>query len=368
MKKNIFIIIVCIMFVPFFVSAKDKCTIVSGTGNDIGDEIKCGTESFNIVSVKDDKVQMLAKYNLMVGDKIDFIKIDINDYDSSSMDEWEFCFSEAEEAGYKPYDVYPTVDADGNPGCRIYEEIQYDKVVQDEKAVGTVLKNGRSVLPLYGIVYMSPGWGREAVEEGTEFTYDYDSKGNLKLNTTYFEQYLDGYKNELKRQEIDVQDVEFIYLSRTIELLETISGKEVEIELEYPDGNISWYDPEEIEFWYGHMDIKEYTGDHKWIYNTTYWLGSGFESSPDIDPNTDYHNDYYISNEGMICAIGRQGDCTYFEYPIGNGIRPLVTIPKNEIAKPIVNPETGQTVAIITFILIIGAATGYYFIKRKNNA
>ena len=75
MKKKLLMIILCVMFIPFFVNAKDNCSVVSGTGDKIGDEIKCGTESFYIVSTTDDTVSMLAKYNLFVGDKIDYFDL-----------------------------------------------------------------------------------------------------------------------------------------------------------------------------------------------------------------------------------------------------------------------------------------------------
>ena len=55
-------------------------------------------------------------------------------------------------------------------------------------------------------------------------------------------------------------------------------------------------------------------------------------------------------------------------YPIGNGIRPLITIPKSEIKKPIVNPETGNKAALIAILLIISASLGFYFHKSNNNA
>ena len=44
------------------------CSIISGSGTDIGDEITCGTESFNVISSDGEKISMLAKYNLNVGD------------------------------------------------------------------------------------------------------------------------------------------------------------------------------------------------------------------------------------------------------------------------------------------------------------
>jgi len=372
MKEKILIIILCVMFIPFFANAKDKCSVISGTGDKIGDEIKCGTESFYIVSNNDDTVSMLAKYNLFVGDKIDYFDLEetqtVDDFSKAE----NLCNSEAEQRGYNAYYTYPmAVDPNSYPsfdvkGCRVYEKIEYDKVVQDERAVGTKLVNGKSVLPLYGIVYMNPNWGYESMVDGDYYDFDYDRKGDLKISTTPFEKYLDGYKEELKRQNIEVQDVSFIHLSRTLELLEAISGKEVEVELEYP-GNMYDWDQEQYEFFYGKMDVKDFLGEqYKWIYDITYWLGSGFIG--DESTNTeDFHNDYFMSNEGFLCAIGR-GECTYFMYPIGQGIRPLVIIPKSEIKKTIVNPETGNKVALVTILLIISASLGFYFHKNKNNA
>lgn len=70
------------------------------------------------------------------------------------------------------------------------------------------------------------------------------------------------------------------------------------------------------------MDIKEYAKNIEWVYDITYWLGSGFKGT---DPTASEFNDYYISNEGMLCALGR-GQCGYLKYPIGNGLRPAITI------------------------------------------
>ena len=43
------------------------CKVIGGDGNHIGDEIKCGTESFYIIKRDSTYVYMLAKYNLAVG-------------------------------------------------------------------------------------------------------------------------------------------------------------------------------------------------------------------------------------------------------------------------------------------------------------
>jgi len=46
---------------------KKKCSVVSGTGTAVGDEIACESEHFYVVSNDGINIQMLAKYNLDVG-------------------------------------------------------------------------------------------------------------------------------------------------------------------------------------------------------------------------------------------------------------------------------------------------------------
>ena len=43
------------------------CTVISGTGRVVGDEIACGTEHFYVMSNDGNNITMLAKYNLKVG-------------------------------------------------------------------------------------------------------------------------------------------------------------------------------------------------------------------------------------------------------------------------------------------------------------
>ena len=63
MKK---ILLFLFIFIPFMVRA-ENCTIVSGNGTTIGDEISCGTEHFYVIENNDDNVTMMSKYNLYVG-------------------------------------------------------------------------------------------------------------------------------------------------------------------------------------------------------------------------------------------------------------------------------------------------------------
>ena len=320
MKNKIILLIFSVLLLPIFVNA-ESCKVISGNGKDPGSEIQCGTEQFYLVQNKNDKLKLLAKYNLMVGDKIDYFEFDTPQLLSDPNYD---CMEEAQNRGYDPYYVFPIVaDPNGNTnvikGCRVYELIEYDRVLQDERAIGTKLVDGKSVLPLYGITYMDPAWGYDALVEHEYYYNDYDRRGNLIVEDTKFEEYLDGYKSELERQGINVEKVSFSTLNTILDLLEEVSGNDIIVDLEYDPDATEWPD-----YYTGKMDIKEFTGEkHKWIHGTTYWLGSGFYGDGVSAP--DGQNDYYISNEGLLCAIGR-GECSYLAYPIGNGVRPLVTV------------------------------------------
>ena len=357
--KKILIILITILFLPVIVNAKEYCEIISGNGKNIGSEIKCGTESFYIVSSNNNTIQMLAKYNLGVGDKIDYfdytnektytdVSYTIEGFPSYSEQGNLDCQSYASEKGYSPYYVKPIFNenretaGNGNTlkGCRVYETMNPDKIRQDERAIGTKLVNGKSILPLYGIVYLNNEWGYDHRIGYTYGSYEYDSNGNLILEGTESELFLNGYKDELISQDINVSDVSFITLDNTLKLLKDISGKDTIIGLEYP-ANYT-----ENEFYYGKMDIKEYINNNNWIHSTTYWLGSGFYGD-EQNPYEDIHNDYYISNEGFLCALGR-GECKYLPYPIGNGIRPLVTITKDNFKYKIKTKTDGKgTIEVI---------------------
>lgn len=390
MKNRVFIVLICILLLPFIVDAK-SCVATVGTGKKVGDEVKCGTESFYVIKHSDYQTKMIAKYNLMVGDKIDYIEITGTPptfpystwvggkYPSAAFD---YCNNLAHSNNYNPYYTYPIFDFDTTElkGCRVYEKIEYEHVVQDSRAIGTKLDgNGKSILPIYGITYMQPAWGYEAMHDGVIKENVYDNNGDLVLEGSSFEKYIKGYKTELERQNVDVKSVNFITLNTTLNLLKDISGEDVEVNLEYGNG-------ENIEDQFiGKMDIKEFIpNNHKWIYDVTYWLGSGFLHDPNnpVGMLSEY-NDYYITNEGVLCALGR-GECGYFDYPIGNGIRPLVVVENSDISFmredgtpedssdsnnpnniPIINPKT-IAIALVVVLIVTTTIVVTYLVLRKN--
>ena len=329
--KKLFAFIICFLFIGI-VNA-EKCIVVSGDGSHPGDEIKCGTESFYVLEANNETTRLFAKYNLMVGDTINFIpatddEVDEFYADQANVDK-DFCEALAEDNGFHPYYTYPMYDFNTNDftGCRVYEKINYEHAVQDPRAEGTVLVNGKSKLPLYGITYMVPEWGYEAIHNNNIKENAYDRKGDLIIDDSSFEKYLLDYQRELERQNIHTEDVSFITIKGMKDFIEEISGREFELNLSYIQ------DPQSIPDYYTlKMNIKDYVPEKfSWLYENTYWIGSGFryEDQNNFDSHSEY-NDFYISNEGFLCALGR-GECGYFDYPIGNGLRPAVTVLTKDI-------------------------------------
>ena len=70
-----------------------------------------------------------------------------------------------------------------------------------------------------------------------------------------------------------------------------------------------------------------------------------------------------MSNEGFLCAIGR-GECLYLPYPIGNGVRPLVTIRKDSVVYPGQRKER-IIKSFIAIVICVGIAW-LFLVKSKS--
>ena len=189
MKKYFFVVLFILLLFPCVVNAKEYCKVLSGDGKSAGTELSCGTEHFYIVESDNNTVKMLAKYNLLVGDKIDYF--DAEDDVTSFF--YEYCAEKAAEKGYNPYGVYTIYDYSSGftgdfLGCRVYEKLNPQHIRQDERAIGPKLDgNAKTIFPLYGITYMNPEWGYEATVPGTQNVHEYDSNGNFIVEGTIFE-------------------------------------------------------------------------------------------------------------------------------------------------------------------------------------
>ncbi len=80
MKKLVYSVIIFFLFLG--ITTAEKCTVVTGSGKNIGDEIACGTEHFYVTSNDGENVKMLAKYNLLV--ESDMYVLSLNDFSSSN--------------------------------------------------------------------------------------------------------------------------------------------------------------------------------------------------------------------------------------------------------------------------------------------
>ena len=86
MKKYVLFIIVLLLSITQ-VNAKEQCTVLSGTGKNVGDEIACGDEYFYVIDSNSTSIKMLAKYNLYVGIIVDQTGPTFNNYDEAD----EYC-------------------------------------------------------------------------------------------------------------------------------------------------------------------------------------------------------------------------------------------------------------------------------------
>lgn len=77
MKKIVYSLILFMMFMG--VTNAAKCNVIKGTGENIGDEIACGTERFYVLENNGEIIKMLSKYNLFAGYIQDKVTISEND-------------------------------------------------------------------------------------------------------------------------------------------------------------------------------------------------------------------------------------------------------------------------------------------------
>lgn len=117
-----------------FNNETEKCVVVSGTGSNIGDEIKCGKEEFYVVENDGVNVKMMSKYNLLIGENYEkyFLDVPYETTDGSSLEEYLHSLPEFKEKladGYVyMYDLYE-YDSETSiytlTGAALYKGINY---------------------------------------------------------------------------------------------------------------------------------------------------------------------------------------------------------------------------------------------------
>ena len=345
MKKVIFTLLISFLFIiPIYA---EQCTVVSGSGKEIGDEIKCGTEHFYVMEYTNSKIKMLAKYNLYMGSTYYKVSAETqNDcnviasnnggfrlkYDdntktcyyvkeitniTSSMNE-DSC-SLTDSNGNKLYvdGHYTTENYVGKHICKYYSinnGYDIDGLFQNPIAIGA-----------HGDKKGEPEFPEVAVSRypihGISVDVSNDYYGSHTLRGYEMRDYLiyiEGYKNSLSSIGIDVEVAKLSTLEDIDRVIYKVSNRSI----------VKTWDVEDEDFFedgfhagYATLDnLKNYVSDnYSWLYSTTYWLGTESTNGDEM----------FIDTLGALCT---GTDC---DGVIGAGIRPLVTINNTEIVFPL---------------------------------
>ena len=356
MKKILLPILLFVMIMPLIVNAKEYCKVVSGNGKDIGSEITCGTEHFYIIDSNKDEVKMLAKYNLNVG--VTIYKEKIEKESGDTRDDQQYCSDLANSKnGIYKYDGFYTA-----PGyCFYAKKIETNKVLQNEEAISAHWdKDGNYLYPQVGDVYYSSGELsdfnnlRYSPDEDSyfkidkwidntkfmDYNYDFD-KFSIDLPIiNYTPGYgfpygifnsLGHYKKELNNMNYNVNSISLLSISELDEIVNKITTKRLPLidwsnnyDIISQQDNPTWHSTTNNEISFG--SLKEFIpNNYSWLYSTSYWNRTVF-----FDDGS-FLNTYFVFTSGLgkICGAGFP-TCAP-ETVIGTGIRPVVTIPADEL-------------------------------------
>lgn len=368
MKKILFLVITILLSITL-VYAEEKCTVISGTGKNLGDEIACGSEHFYVLTSDKDQTRMLAKYNLYTGYTIERVPIENNTTTIS-----DYCSAKASEMGgtSKVYNADSLMLPEGifpDLYCYIEIPITAEKILQSEEAIGAhVDSEGNYLYPQVGDNYIDVGSNQsDSKVPDSNVTYSDPNFSDYIIqfdDTTVSGIKLSGYKTSLEEMGFTIDNIDFLSVSEIEKIIKEKANKTLPL-AEW--GNAVSSIPREgapvVEGVFG--NLKDYVpNEYKWLYSTTYWNKTTFTAS-----NT-YYGKYnmFVGSMGKLCGAGT-AHCMY-KTTIGCGIRPVVTIsnklveskidennseepeepPKKE-EEPEKNPDT-KDVAIYSLIII----------------
>jgi len=341
-KRYMFLLLFGLIFIPKLVSA-EVCSVVSGNGINIGDEIKCGTENFYVTDYneEDNTTTMLAKYNLYVGKevyKIEFDKVYTSRSDASVYvkDTYGIYATDIEVTDSKWKLLY-SEDKGGYYGVLAYDELEYTEVKQSELAIGAHGgERGEPEFPEIGVINNNMDLYDDISYAYENYDSKYSSDGFFDFDFIYdteWKQYLDEYENTLVSYDIKINELTILTVNDVDNLIYKLSDKNLPLELWKNNWNYSYDDIHTDYYILG--DLKEYIPrGYEWIYSTTYWLRTSSDTK--WPPNL-----YFIDTLGYLCNA--QG-CSV---AVGAGIRPLITITNDQIEYPKVEEEKEEVKAIV---------------------
>ncbi len=337
MKKVLFLII---LLIPFTVSAKNMCSTVSGTGTNVGDEIKCGDEYFYILENDGNNIKALAKYNLYVGSIFHFDRevrtTTATEYSAKSIEARGVCTNLSSEHTYGAY-YLNDITEDGIPlmfSCYYEEAIETNIVKQSPEAIG---KHGDKENPSEieaGVVHFNHNISTiddSDIENVTPYNnYFYDFVIEDDDITTY----LNGYKTTLQGSNLNVKNIDMVALSDLDKAFKKIPESQGKEYIYNPsewitEGNGKSVNPEHLKIGSFAKVLPE---KYSWLWGTTYWTRTFDVTHPG--------NIIFIDTLGDICSTN------YCNSIVGAGIRPVITISADEIDYKIQTKTDGNGTVI----------------------
>ena len=340
MKKIIYTLTILLLSISI---VNAKCTVEKGTGKNIGDEIKCGTEEFYVISNDGTNLKMLAKYNLYAGgtaDKVIFDKKFDSSYDSRNYyyeittDENKIAIADLRNEDGEYYGVIEIT------------RILTDEIKQDSRAIGA--HGDLKVEPLFPEV----GIYNVDLEPYNNFYINYidptifDDEEESKI---YEENYLDiemnsksqqdaelitylkDYSSYLEKSNVTTKEISILSVKELNNIVKTVSNKDLPLK--------EWANSEnwgEVSNQYFSFDIVGSIKDlmpsgYEWLWSTTYYT-----RTLAADSSAGRASLFFVDTMGDLC------NSNYCRVSIGAGIRPVVTISSNEISYNIKTKTDGN--------------------------
>ena len=328
MKKKLLFLF--LLLIPFIVNA-EKCSVVSGTGTNIGDEINCSGEHFYVISNDGYNVKALAKYNLYVGQTYFsseefthttqiFQQLDAIEYMEN------YCHTEYGEDYYIYWSRTTNAPYVYTFTCNNKIDLEYDSVKQNELAVGAHgSESGKPEFPEVGIIIFDENYPFA----DTERVYGNDNYADAKILTTNnspIGSYLEEYKTELSKMGYNIKDINILSLTDIDNIVKETTGSNLPLDTWYTNANSIHTEKGNIKVFGSLKEILN--GKNAWLYSTTYWLRT-------YDVNFD-DDIFFVDTLGDVCSAN------YCSSRIGAGIRPIITLEFNDIDYPILTKTDGN--------------------------
>lgn len=337
MKKYLFLFLPLMLafLIPANVSAKTKCEVVSGTGENVGDEIACGTEHFYVLENDGENIKMFAKYNLKI--KNGRTQVLSRDARNGSAE----CANQLRNDGgtsesYTRYDSNLRMYL-----CDYYfNSAESDKIVQDTATSPRIKEvNGykyeyydySTFLNMYyferGIAI--PNYSEEAfVDISAKQVSDSTVTPSLK-----------EYKQNLSAAGFDIKDINLLTLDDLSKIAKSVSGnafpysdwKAEDDRLVSNVSNRSCLNGRQFDSTYHTLSDPSSNNyqlsQYPWLYDSNYWLGTRFTGK--IKTASQWYNScpsmVGFENKKLV-LMTEQSAASYHPTIFALGVRPTVTI------------------------------------------